>query len=97
MTDTSELKLSVSSAAMASGALVRGRMPKLISWTTYAAGFVIWLFGYLSAGHATLFDWNAVTPWWISSFIPNREAELGLMLMFASMIPIHWLAGRKRA
>jgi hypothetical protein len=97
MTDTSELKLSVSSAAMASGALVRGRMPKLISWTIYAAGFVIWLFGYLSAGHATLFDWNAVTPWWISSFIPNREAELGLMLMFASIILIYWPAGRKRA
>jgi hypothetical protein len=35
-------------------------MPKRISWTIYAAGFVIWLFGYFSAGHATLFDWNAV-------------------------------------
>jgi hypothetical protein len=73
------------------------QMPKLISWTIYAAGFVIWLFGYLSAGHASLFDWNAVTPWWISSFIPNREAELGLMLMFASMILIYWPAERKRA
>ena len=73
------------------------QMPKRISWTIYAAGFVIWLFGYLSAGHASVFDWNAVTPWWISSFIPNREAELGLMLMFASMILIYWPAGRKRA
>ena len=62
---------------------------KSIGWAIYAAGFAIWLFGYLSAGHAPLFDWKAATPWWISSFVPNLEAELGLALMFASMIPIY--------
>jgi hypothetical protein len=68
---------------------VRGRIAnaKIFGWLIYAAGFAIWLFGYLSAGHAPLFDWNAATPWWISSFVPNLEAELGLALMFASMIP----------
>jgi len=60
---------------------------KTIGWAIYAAGFTIWLFGYLSAGHAPLFDWKAATPWWISNFVPNLEAELGLALMFASMIP----------
>jgi hypothetical protein len=60
-------------------------------------GFAIWLFGYLSAGHAPAFDWVVVTPWWISSFVPSLEAEFGLALMFASMIPIYWRAGRKRA
>ena len=77
---------------------VRGRIAnaKSFGWAIYAAGFAIWLFGYLSAGHAPLFDWNATTPWWISSFVPNLEAELGLVLMFASMIPIYWRAGRKR-
>jgi hypothetical protein len=66
-----------------------GRMAnaKSIGWAIYAAGVAIWLFGYLSAGHAPLFDWKAATPWWISSFVPNLEAELGLALMFASMIP----------
>jgi hypothetical protein len=34
------------------------------------------------------------TPWWISSFVPNLEAELGLALMFASVIPIYGRAGR---
>jgi hypothetical protein len=70
---------------------------KGIGWAVYAAGFVIWLFGYLSAGHAQIFDWRADTPWWISSFVPNLEAELGLGLMFASMMPIYWVAGRERA
>jgi hypothetical protein len=60
-------------------------------------GFAIWLFGYLSEGHAPLFDWNAITPWWISSFLPNLQAELGMVLMFASTIPIYWGAVRKRA
>jgi hypothetical protein len=52
-------------------------------------------FGYLSAGHASAFDWAAATPSWISSFVPNLEAELGLALMCASMIPIYWQAGWK--
>src|SRR5215467_9018700 len=76
--------------------LVRGRIAnaKSFGWAIYAAGFAIWLFGYLSAGHTPLFDWNAATPWWISSFVPNLEAELGLALMFASMIPIYGRAVR---
>ena len=76
-----------------------GRMAnvKSIVWAIYAAGFVIWLFGYVSTGHAAAFDWEQTTPRWISSFVPNLEAELGLALMFASMIPIYWRAGRKRA
>jgi hypothetical protein len=67
---------------------------KSIGWAIYAAGFVIWLFGYLSAGHASIFHWNVATPWWISSFVPNLEAELGLALMLASVIPIYWRAVR---
>ena len=62
---------------------------KSIGWAVYAAGFAIWLFGYLNAGHAPAFDWVAATPWWISSFVPNLEAELGLTLTFASMVPIY--------
>ena len=68
---------------------MRGRIAnaKSFDWAIYAAGIAIWLFGYLSAGHAPLFDWNAVTTWWISRFVPNLQAELGMVLMFASMIP----------
>jgi hypothetical protein len=60
---------------------------KNFGWAIYAAGFAIWLFCYLSAGHAPVFDWKVATPWWISSFVPNLEAELGLALMFASVLP----------
>jgi hypothetical protein len=60
-----------------------------IGWAIYAAGFAIWLFGYLSVDHAPVFDWDVATPWWISSFVPTREAEFGLALMSASMVPIY--------
>jgi hypothetical protein len=73
------------------------RLRHSFGWAIYAAGFVIWLFGCLSAGHASIFHWEVATPWWISSFVPNLEAELGLALMFASMIPIYGRAVRKRA
>jgi hypothetical protein len=77
---------------------MRGRIAnaKSFGWAIYAAGFAIWLFGCLSTGHAAAFDWAVATPSWISSFVPNLEAEVGLALMFASMIPIYWRAGRKR-
>ena len=65
---------------------------KSFGWVIYAVGFVIWCFGYLSAGHAPVFDWDLAAPWWISSFVPDLEAELGLALMFASMVPIYWRA-----
>jgi hypothetical protein len=72
---------------------VRGRLAtaKTFGWLLYATGFAIWLFGYLSAGHAPVFDWNATTPWWIFSFVPNFEAEVGMAFMLASMIPIYWV------
>jgi hypothetical protein len=65
----------------------------LIRFCPHTAGL---LFGYLSAGHAAEFDWDVIAPSWISSFVPNLEAEFGLALMFTSMIPIYWRAGRKR-
>src|SRR5262249_12614657 len=76
----------------------RGRMPnaRSIGWGMYAAGFVIWLFGYFNAGPPPRFVLALGAPWWISSFVPNLEAELGLALMFVSMVPIYWRAGRKR-
>lgn len=77
--------------------IARRSNAKRIGWVIYAVGFVIWCFGYLSAGHAPLIDWAAATPWWISSFVPNLEAELGLALMFVSIVPMHWRAAPHKA
>ena len=78
------MKSKLSAAPAAAGCVPNA---KSIGWAFYAVGFVIWLLGYLSGGHAAAFDWDAAAPSWICSFVPNLEAELGLALMFASMLP----------
>jgi hypothetical protein len=35
---------------------------KTFGWAIYAVGFAIWCFGYVSAGHAPLFNWQLATP-----------------------------------
>src|SRR5262249_39592780 len=94
-------KTAIAANAASLAMCLSARLPMMatakgIGWAIYAAGFVVWVFGYLSAGHAPAVCWGVVMPWWISSFVPNLEAELGLALMSASMIP-DLLAGRTEA
>src|SRR5258707_879283 len=46
----------ISAGLMALGGWWRRRNAKRIGWAIYAVGFVIWVFGYLNAGHAPVFD-----------------------------------------
>ena len=65
-------------------------MTKLIGWAIYLIGMALWLYGYLWSGHPALIDWRNSAPWWIADFFPNVEAEIGMALMIASMLPIYW-------
>jgi len=49
-------------------------------------------FGFLatSAQATPRYSIGAATPWWISSFVPNFEAEFGLALTFASIPTLPW-------
>jgi hypothetical protein len=71
---------------------VRGRIAnaKSFGWAIYAAGFVIWLFGYLSAGHASIFHWDVAD----FEFHSQPRSRIGLAVMFASLIPIYGRAVR---
>jgi hypothetical protein len=44
-----------------------------IGWAIYAAGFVIWLFGYLSARHA-----HVATPWGFQASFPTSKQDTDL-------------------
>ena len=63
---------------------------KGIGWLLCALGMALWTFGYFATGHASFFNWQANTPTWIADYLPNLEAELGMALMFASMVPLYW-------
>jgi hypothetical protein len=59
-------------------------------WVLSAFGMALWLYGYFRIGHKALFDWHAFTPWWIADFLPNIEAELGIVLMLAGTVASYW-------
>jgi hypothetical protein len=62
----------------------------IVGWTTFLFGCACWLFGYLVAGHPSLIDWHAHTPWWIADYLPNLESEIGMLLCIAGMVPMYW-------
>jgi hypothetical protein len=69
------------------------RKTAIFGWALLLAGTALWLYGYLVAtGNSPVIDWQANTPWWIADYLPNIEAEIGMVLMFVSMIPLYWPA-----
>jgi hypothetical protein len=67
----------------------------IVGWMTLSIGTALWLYGYVATGNPSLIAWQANTPWWIADFLPNIESEIGMVLMFASMIPIYWSPRRQ--
>jgi len=62
----------------------------IIGWILMLSGTAIWFYGYAVTGHPPFIDWRAYTPWWISDFLPNRESEIGMVLIFVGMVPAYW-------
>jgi hypothetical protein len=61
----------------------------LIGYMALLLGMAVWLYGYFVPGNPPLIDWHAHTPWWIADFLPNIEAEIGMVLMLASAVPTY--------
>ena len=59
-------------------------------WIIELIGTALWLYGYFAAGHKSIIDWQASTPWWIADYLPNIESEIGMVLVFAGLFPIYW-------
>jgi hypothetical protein len=66
----------------------------IFGWVVSCIGSLLWIYGYYANGHPPIFDWQARTPWWIADFLPNIESEIGMILVFASMIPMYWPSRR---
>ena len=58
------------------------------------AGFAAWGYGDFVTGHPPIVDWPSLAPNWIAEFIPNLEAEIGLIIMILAMIPAYWRSNR---
>ena len=64
-------------------------------WLICLAGTAVYLYGYFTAGHPPLIDWQAKTPHWIAIFLPNIESEIGMVIMVASYSLIYWPSRKK--
>ncbi len=62
----------------------------IVGWSMELVGTAVWIYGYFAAGHPSFMDWHAHTPWWIADYLPNIESEIGMVLVFAGMIPMYW-------
>jgi protein-S-isoprenylcysteine O-methyltransferase Ste14 len=62
----------------------------IIGWGMELAGVALWLYGYFATGHPSVINWHDKSPWWISDWMPNIEAEIGMLLILTAMIPIYW-------
>ena len=62
----------------------------IIGWIIMLGGTALWIYGYFAIGNPPLIDWSAYAPWWIADYLPNIEFEIGMVMVFASMIPIYW-------
>lgn len=62
----------------------------IIGWIIELVGMALWLYGYFATGTPPLIDWHGSTPWWIADYLPNIESEIGMVLVFAGMIPLYW-------
>ena len=63
---------------------------RLAGWIITAAGVILWTYGYIVPGHAAFIDWKSLAPGWISGYLFNAETEIGILLMFAAMVPLYW-------
>ena len=63
-------------------------MLSIIGWGGYIVGGLLWLFGYLVTGTKALVDWASISPTWVAEFMPNLEAELGMLVMRIAMVPL---------
>ena len=68
--------------------------PAIAGWILLIVGTILWIYGYFVTGHPALIDWQARTPWWIADTLPNLESEIGMALVWASMVPMYWPSSR---
>ena len=69
--------------------------PVIAGWIILVVGTALWVYGYFVTGHPALIDWQAHTPRWLADYLPNIESEIGMALVWASMVPMYWPSPRR--
>ena len=72
------------------------RFHVIAGWAASLFGIVLWAYGYFVTGTSPLVAWSDVLPSWAAEWLPNLEAEIGLILVIAGSIPLYWDMWRSR-
>jgi hypothetical protein len=68
----------------------------IVGWIILLFSCAFWFYGYLVAGHPSLINWYAHTPWWIADYLPNLESEVGMLLCIVGVVPMYWPASQDK-
>ena len=69
----------------------------IFGWCANVIGLALWFYGYFVGGTPSIVDWPRISPTWISEFMPNIEAELGMLLMCLGAVPMIWISIRQNS
>ena len=75
----------------AAGRLVhRSRSHVIAGWIASIFGMALWTYAYFVTGNPSLIPWGNFLPPWAAEWLPNLEAEIGLLLVIAGSVPLYW-------
>ena len=81
----------------AAGRLVRrSRFHVIAGWIASILGMALWTYAYFVKGTPSLITWANGLPRWAAEWLPNSEAEIGLLLAIAGSVPLYWDMWRSR-
>jgi hypothetical protein len=72
------------------------RLFVLSGWIATVLGMILWGYGYFATGTPPLVTWSTYLPTWAADWLPNLEAEIGMVLLILGSIPAYWDMWRSR-
>jgi hypothetical protein len=66
------------------------RLFVLSGWIATALGMILWGYGYFTTGTLPLVTWSTYLPGWAADWLPNLEAEIGMVLLILGSVPLYW-------
>jgi hypothetical protein len=67
----------------------------VVGWIASFLGTAAWVYGFYSVGHPGAIDWKSFAPDWIASYLPNMEAEVGMLMVIVGTVAIYWPSAPK--
>jgi hypothetical protein len=68
----------------------------ILGWAASMVGLAFWTYGYFAGSAPSVVPWARLAPEWVSDWLPNLEAEIGMLLLIFGSVPLYWDIWRSR-